>query len=97
MSKSCNKTNPSRVMTIINRVWRWSNELAFKNRKAFKFSKMRKQVIPFNYGRWKKRVFEKAAFFVKKGDVMYIRVEYNERLIRIKLNRYLGLSLYKTL
>ena len=33
-SKSCNKTNSSRVMTIINRGWGWSyklNDIVFKN------------------------------------------------------------------
>ena len=36
-SKCCNKTNSSRVITVINRVLRWSYELknfGFKNRKA---------------------------------------------------------------
>ena len=66
-SKSCNTTNSSRVMTIIKRVWRWTYELkniAFKFRKALRFSKMRIEVLPFNYGRWKKRVFEKVVFCV---------------------------------
>ena len=61
-------------MTILNRVWRWSYKLkniALKNLKVPRFSKMMVKVIPFNYGQWKKRVFEKV-FCVKKGDFIYI-------------------------
>ena len=45
----------------------------------------------------KKRVFEKVVFRVNKGDICIFRVEYNERLVGIKLNRYLGFSFSKTL
>ena len=62
-------------MTIINRVLRWTYELkniAFKNQKNLRFSKMRIKVVPFNYGQWKKIVFEKVVFCVWKGDFVYI-------------------------
>ena len=53
-------------MAIINRVWRWSYELkniSFKNREALRFSKKRISVVSFNYGRWKKKVFEKGRYY----------------------------------
>ena len=43
MNLPCNKTNSSRVMTIINSVWRWLYELKnidSKNQKALTFSKI---------------------------------------------------------
>ena len=50
LSKSCNKTNSSRAMTTINKVWKWPHEIkniAFKNQKALRLSKMRIYVVPF--------------------------------------------------
>ena len=52
--------------------WCTFKNITFKNRKAPRFSKMRIKVVPFNHGRWKKRVFEKVLFCVWKGDFIYI-------------------------
>ena len=62
-----------------------------------------------NFLRWGSRLFhsimvdgrkeflKKLRFLLRRGMLCIFRVEYNECLVGIKLNRYLGLWLYKTL
>ena len=64
-------------MTIINRVQRFSHELqsiGLKIWKAFRFSKARIEVVQFNYGMWKNRVFEKSCGLCSEGG-FYVYLE----------------------
>ena len=91
------KMDFSGVMKIVKS---WSYELkniAFKHRKVLRFSKMRMRVVPFNYSWWKKRDFEKAFFVLTREISCVFRAKYNEGLVGIKLNRYLGFLFSKTL
>ena len=46
--------------------------LFLKNEKLSDFLRGESRVVPFNYGRWKKRVLEKVVFCVWKSSNMYI-------------------------
>ena len=45
----------------------------------------------------KKEFLKKLCFVLTSGILCIFRAEYNERLVGIKLNRYLGFSFSKTL
>ena len=65
--------------------------------KLSNFLKIRTDVVPFNHGRWTKRVFDKFCFVSRKAMLSIFRVGYNEHLLRIEMKRYLGFSFSKTL
>ena len=86
-------------MTIINRVWRWSYELknvAFKKRKVFRFLRAGSKLFHSIIVDGKKEFLEKLCFVLRRVSCIF-RVEYNESLTGVKLNRYIGFSFSKIL
>ena len=87
-------------MTIINRVWRWSyglKNIAFKNRKVSDFLRGGSRLFDSIMVDGKKEFLKKMCFVLTMGMLCIFRAEYNERLVGIKLNRYLGFSFSKIL
>ena len=79
-SKSCNKTNLSRVMTMINRVRRWSYEpkntlriLNLKTEELSDFLRKGSKLLNSIMENGKKKIFSEKLWFVfRKGDFMHI-------------------------
>ena len=104
-SKSFNQTNLSRVMTMINRVRRWSYEpkntlriLNLKTEELSDFLRKGSKLLNSIMENGKKKSFRKnCGLCLGRGILCIFLVEYNQRLAGVKLKRYLECSFSKTL
>ena len=74
-SKSCNQYDYFWITKVVDRIWRWSNELKnifFKYWKTFNIFRGRIQVVPFNNSKLEKTVFEKILFCIEKRNFIHI-------------------------